>query len=403
MRDVRTAVLVVALTAGAAARVSAQSTAPVLVDRDMSAGTGAVLMATFGEAVARAENAVVPHRLFDERGAGRRAANVTYRIGRFLFFDAPQEQFVMVVNHELFGHGARLREQFNGPIGYEFHTPAPYGPGSASTTYVFDRVPTPAERLSVHTGGMETSGIAADVTASRALQRGSMSARDALRYAGFELDTLLYVLGTDDDGEEPGQDVADFLATYNALALVSGAELLSTQTLKRRALASLANPMLGYAAWRIGRYLATGADEGAIPTLSIGGVRYLPLMRYRLTPFGTEWALVNEIGGRMRPTQVELRIGHAPNDRPWGLSVRHREIPAWNEWLIDVGMAVWRQPEFGAQVRARLQRPLVPVWFSTDRATLIVDAGVKGEGYVPGEPLGAGPVIRAGIGLPLGR
>jgi hypothetical protein len=402
MRVFLTAVLVVALTAGAAARVFAQSTAPVLVDRDMSAGAGAVLMATFGEAVARAENTVVPHRLFDERGAGRRAANVGYRLGRFLFFDAPQEQFVMVVNHELFGHGARLREQFNGPIGYQFHRPAPYGPGSASTMYVFDRLPTPTERLSVHAGGMEASGVAAAATASRALQRGSMTARDALRYVQFELDTLGYVFSTD-DGEEPGHDVADFLATYNALALETGADLLSARTLKRQALASLANPMLGYAAWSIGRYLATGEDAGAIPTLSLGGVHYLPLMRYRLTPFGTEWALVNELAGSIRPTQVELRVGHAPNARPWGLSVRHREIPAWGEWLVDVGVAVWRQPEFGAQVRGRLQRPLVPVWFSTEKAALIVDVGAKGEGYVPGEPLGAGPVIRAGIGLPLGR
>jgi hypothetical protein len=397
-------VLAVIVTAGAAASVSAgQSTSPVLVDRDMSVGAGATLMATAGEALARAENRVVPHRLFEERGVGRRTANVSYRLGRFLFFDAPQEQFLMVVNHEVFGHGARLRELFDGPIGYTIRMPAPYGPGGASTIFVFDRPPSPQERLSVHAAGMEASGVAADVSASRAFARGSMTPRDALRYVEFELDTLSYVYDTDDDGEDPGHDVADFLATYNALALGSGAELLSARTLKRQALASLANPMLGYAAWSIGRYLATGAEDSAIPALSFGGVRYVPLMRYRLTPFGTEWAIVNELGGRMRPTQVEVRVGRAPNERPWGVGVRHREIPAWREWTIDLGVAAWRQSEMGGSVSGRFQRPIVPVWFSTDRATLIVDVGVKSDGFLPGEPLAAGPVIRAGIGLPLAR
>jgi hypothetical protein len=36
-------------------------------------------MATVGEAIARAENAIVPHRLFAEGGVARRAANVTFR------------------------------------------------------------------------------------------------------------------------------------------------------------------------------------------------------------------------------------------------------------------------------------------------------------------------------------
>jgi hypothetical protein len=250
---------------------------------------------------------------------------------------------------------------------------------------------------------MEASAVAADVTASRALSRGGMTARDALRYVEFELDTLFYVLSTDEDGEDPGQDVADFIATYNGLALETGAELLSARTLKRQAIASLANPMLAYAAWSVGRYLATGADDASIPTINVGGVRYLPLMRYRLTPFGTEWALVNEFGGRMRPTQVELRFGRAPNERPWGVAVRHREIPAWREWTIDLGVAAWQQSEFGGYVSGRAQRPIVPVWFSSRKATLIVDVGVKSDGYLAGEPLGAGPVIRAGIGLPLAR
>jgi hypothetical protein len=57
----------------------------------------------------------------------------------------------------------------------------------------------------------------------------------------------------------------------------------------------------------------------------------------------------------------------------------------------------------GAHLRGRLELPLMRVWFSADRATLIVDLGLKSAGFVPGEPLGGGFITRAGIGLPLAR
>ena len=263
-------------------------------------------------------------------------------------------------------------------------------------------------------GGMEASAVAGDLMASRAVARGNMTARDAMRYMDFELDTLTYVLSTDDE-EEPGHDVFDFVELYNELAVATGASTVEIRTLKRQALVSLANPMLVYAAWGIGRYLATGATGVGVPMLQAGGIRFLPLMRYRLTPLGTEWALVNELGGGIRPTQIEVRVGQSFDARPWGIAVRQRQLPAWREWTADLALAVWRQPlitgspdepfpsptRLGAHVRGRLEQPLVPVWFSAERATLIVDIGVKSAGFVPGEPLGAGLVARAGIGLPL--
>lgn len=398
----------------AAVPLSAQSSSPLLIDRHFSVGAGAAVMGTVGEAIAGAENTVVPHRLLEERGVARRASNIAFRLGRYVFFDAPQERLVMVVNHEVFGHGARLRERFDGPIGYRFHTPEPYGRGGASTTSVLDRPPSPHEQLAIHAGGMEADAVAGDLLASRVLSRGGMTARDAMRYLEFEYDTLSYVLSTDEE-EEPGHDVFDFLTLYNELAVATGTPALALRTLKRESLVSLANPMLAYAAWGIGRYLATGAASVGVPMLTIGGVRYLPLVRYRLTPLGTEWAIVNELGGRVRPTQIEVRAGRSLAARPWGISVRQRELPAWRQWTADLAVSVWRQPRFsesafepfppdsrlGAHLRGRLEQPLVPTWFSTERATLIIDIGVKSAGFVPGEPLGSGLVARAGIGLPL--
>ena len=414
--NLRSVALVAALGAAAASPAAArQVTSTAIVDRDLTVGAGATIATTLGEALARAADALVPHRLFDERGIARRGTNITFRLLKVAWFDAPQEHLLLVVNHEVFGHGARLRERFDGPIAYKIGVPAPYGRGGGSTSFIFDRTPSAHELMAVHAGGMEVDGVAAAIASHRAFSTRQMRPRDAIRYLAFELDTLSYVLSTDDEGEEPGHDVAAFLESYNTTAAAVGAATLTPRALRRQALVALANPMLAYAAYGIGRYLVTGATNVAVPVLSIAGVRYLPMLRYRLAPYGTEWSLVNELGGRIRPTQIELRIGRAPHVTPWGIRVRQRELTTWRAWILEASLDVWRQPQLalaagesltesprtGLQVRSRVERPFLPVWFSADRATIVVDVGVKSAGFVPGEPLRGGLVVRGGVGLPL--
>ena len=415
--NLRTAVLSAAISAATAFPVLAgQATSPLLFDRDLTVGAGATIAATLGEALARAEDAVVPQRLFAERGMFRRSANVTFRWMKLALFDAPQERVLMVANHEVFGHGARLRERFDGPIGYRIDLPPPYGRGGGSTSFVFDRQPTHHDLLAIDVAGMEANGVAAGIAAHGAFSRGRIRVRDALRYLAFELDTFSYILRTDDEGEEPGHDVAGFLDTYNALAVSAGAATLTARTLRREALVSLANPMLAYALVGIGRYVWNGATDVGVPALSIAGIRYLPILRYRLTPYGTEWSIMNELGGRLEPMQIEVRIGRSPQATPWGIGARRRRVASWLGWGIDASVEVWRQPRItgtvnealttdthlGAQLRGRAERPLIPLWFGSAPATIIIDVGLKSAGFVPGDPLRGGAVARAGLGLPLG-
>ena len=411
LRVISTALLLALTTAPASA---AQEVVPVLLDTTMTVGAGATVTAAIGSAVARAEDAVIPSRVFGEHGLWRRTANITYRLLKLTYFDVPQEQWLMVANHELMGHGARLRERFDGPIGYTIDAPAPYGPGGGSTFFRFDREPSPYELLAISAAGMEADAVAARLVAETAFRGGRMRPRDAIRYLAFELDTLNYVLNTGDEPEEPGHDVSDFIQEYNDLATALGASSVTARTLRREVLVSLANPMLAFAVYGIGRYVWNGAADVRVPALTIAGVRYLPLIRYQLTPYGTEWAVTNHLAGRGWPTRVDVRVGRAPGTRPWGVGIERRNVAALRSWRVDAGMELWRQPtitaapdalaralHFGMQVRSRAERPVVPIWFSSRRATLIVEVGAKTAGFVPGEPLRAGIVARAGVGLPL--
>jgi len=412
---VRAVILAAAIGAVASSPAAAQQLASeALFDPDLTVGAGATISATIGTLVAHAEDRGIPDRLFDEPGAPRRTANVTYRFLKHVFFDAPQEELLLVFNHEVFGHGGRLRERFHGPIEYHIEVPAPYGGGAGSTLFVLDREPTPYELLAVSAGGMESTSVVASIVAERAFIDGRMNPRDALRYLIFEYDTQGYIASTDANGEEPGHDVGDFLRTYNELAVTAGASALTTRQLRRESLAGLANPMGAYALFGIARYWWNGNTEIGVPTLSIAGVRYLPLVRYRLTPYGTEWSLVNALGGRVRSMEIELRVGRSPLETPWGIGVRQRSVAKLAGWTVDAAVDVWRQPPVagtdprqvafdlrtGTRVRGRASHPVIP-WFSASRASLVVEVGAKSPGYVPGEPLRGGIVARAGIGVPV--
>jgi hypothetical protein len=399
--------------------VAQQPAANVLVDRDLTVGAGASIAAAIGAVVARGEDRSVPHRMLAEcpdepnpdRPSGkcgaRRAANIAFRLAKHAFFDAPQEHLLLVFDHEVFGHGARLRERFDGPIRYHIQPPSPYGGGAGVTSFVFGRAPTPYEALAVRAGGMEATSLVAAVVAEQAFADGTWHARDALRYLTFELDPLLYIAGTKEQ-EEAGHDVGDFIQTYNSVATATGARTLTPRTLRRGSLVGLANPMFAFAAYGVARYWWSGATNVAVPAVSIGGVRYLPLFRYRLTPFGTEWSLVNALGGRVRPSEIEVRIGQSMDTRTWGIGARQRDVAKWAGWSVDAAVDVWGQPpvdafaaslaafdsHVGARVGGRVGHPLA-------RARIVVDLGVKTSGYVPGDPLRSGVVARAGIGLPL--
>jgi len=406
--------LAVAIGAIASSPAAAQQLASeALFDPDLTVGAGATISATIGTLVAHAEDRAIPDRLFDEPGAPRRTANVTYRFLKQVFFDAPQEQLLLVFDHEVFGHGGRLRERFHGPIEYHIEVPAPYGGGAGSTLFVLDRAPTAYEALAISAGGMESTSVVASIVAERAFVNGRMEPRDALRYLLFEFDTQSYIASTDSEGAEAGHDVGDFLKTYNDLAASAGAPRLTTRQLRRESLVGLANPIGAYAVFGIARYWWNGNTDVTVPTLSIAGVRYLPLVRYRLTPYGTEWSLVNALGGRVRPMEVEVRIGRSPLETPWGIGLRQRSVAKWGGWIVDAAVDVWRQPpiagtdptrvEFdlrtGTRVRGRVHHEVTPAWFGTSRASLIVEMGAKSAGYIPGEPLRGGFVARVGIGL----
>jgi len=371
----------------------------VVVDQHLSPAAGATLINAGGRILAQTEDRFVPLTLFEGGGRVKRTVNVSYRVAKLLLFDSPQENWLRVANHEVFGHGARLRELFDGPVDYFLPAPPPYGRGGGATSFQLDRPPTAEQLLAVTVGGMEANRMLARTLAQDAMTTGSWDYRDARRYLYAEYDTIRYILGTDED-EPEGHDVGDFLKTYNEVATTHGAKTLTARTLHHRVLAGFANPLIAYGYYSTYvSYLWGGSEAMHIPMLRFGATRYLPIVRFELTPFGTEWVIDNAFVRAGRFFNVSFRPGETVGARTWGIGAQSTRLAAWKGWTFDGEADLWHQPEWGGEAKVTAYRQIkTPSWMAGTLA-LVAQGGYKTNGFLAGEPIYDGGVFRIGVSL----
>src|ERR1043166_397109 len=306
----------------AAGAQTATSATPVLFDPDMTAGAGATVTNAVARLVAGAEDRLVPLRLFEERGRLRQSANAAYRFTKLALFDEPQENWFRVANHEVFGHGARLRELFDAHIAYQLPAPPPYGRGGGATFFEFGDTPTVEQALAVTVGGMEANYVLARALAQDAMTDGQWHYRDARRYLYSEYDTVRYILGTN-SLEPEGHDVGDFIRIYNRLATRLGGKTLSARTLRRRAPVPFANPLIAYSYYSTFiSYVWSGHTSAPVPMLRFGATHYLPTARFHLTCFGTDLAMDNALSRRGRFVDGSVGAGHTIGARTWSVGLQ---------------------------------------------------------------------------------
>jgi hypothetical protein len=370
---------------------------PMLFDHHMTPGAGATVTIAVGRLVARAEDRFVPLKLFEEQGRLRRGANATYRLAKLALFDEPQENWFRVANHEVFGHGGRLRELFDGHIGYQLPAPPPYGRGGGATFFEFNRQPTVEEVLAVTVGGMEANYVAARSLARDALTEGTWHYRDARRYLYAEYDTLRYIRGVH-DLEKEGHDVGDFIRIYNDVAADLGETRLTARALRRDALASLANPLIAYSYYStFVSYVWGGHAYAPVPMIQVGATRYLPMARFHLTSFGTEFVIDNTFVRNGRFFDASVGIGQTIGSRTWSIGLQGTRLASIGGWSIDGEATIWHRPEWGEQFAATVHRNLAE---RRGRAlALVVQAGFKTDGYMPGDRLRQGAIVRVGAAL----
>jgi len=378
-------------------------------DRDMTPKAGTADLLTIERAAADVEDRWLAPSRFDESTKTKRGLGIGYRFGKWFGLDLPQDHFLMVVGHEVFGHGSRLREIEAHGISYSFDVPIPYGPGGAVTEFRGNVDVTRADALAIDTGGIEAQNVLADHIASQALTAGAIHYREAWLYLESRLDGLRYIRSVSPRSSE-GHDVRSFLLDFNDGCDPPVCTPLSASTLKRRALLMLADPMLAYAgyAWAVS-YMVQGRTSGALPMIALPhGVQYLPALRFEMTPYGTAVTAEHTFLRHNRMTILSVGVGDTGREHAWDVGVAATNV-VQRAWLrADFAVQVWRQPALdsspnvqtfmtGTLGTATARIPLAGDSGFARRAHVLVEVGYKTDGFVRGQRLHAGPIVRFGM------
>ncbi len=382
----------------------------LLVDRSMSVAAGAATLVSLQRTLASLEDRVLSPRLFEEATLVRRALGISYRAAKFLALDLPQDHFLLVLGHEVFGHGSRLREIGAPVVRHRFDLPIPYGRGGGVTSFASPQTTTRAERLSIATSGIEAQNLMADLVGRRVLAARRVHYREAWLYLESRLGAFRYLRSVS-PRSRPSHDVAAFLADFNEGCDVPACRRLDERTVKRRALVMLADPLLAFAAYGLAvNSLFLGRPWAAMPAIRLGDrVRYLPSARFDIAPYGSEWQTTHHLAVGERQMVISLRFGDAGRRRPWGAGIVWSGVLRPQPVRAAVRGNLWRQPPLDAPPTSPVLRTgglaAMELELRVGRRrsaggglSVSLEGGYKSDGFVPGEALRRGPIVRAGLG-----
>ena len=391
----------------------------VVLDRYLSPTAGTADLLTVQHEIVALEDRVLPLKLGDEQRRLPHLAGIFYRTAKFVGIDVPQDHMLLVLGHEVFGHGARLRELGVGRIGYSFDGPLPYGAGGAATSFVGEFPATPLASLAVEMAGIEAQNTIVDAIAETALARGRIHYREAWLYVESRYLGMTYMLSATVRSEE-GHDVADFFRTFKEACGSPDCQPITLGDLRNGARLTLADPLLYFSLYGIASsYVAHGTATSPLPMIPFGhSIRFLPSVGFHMTPYGTEHLFRSVFvsgernegrGAGRNVTSVTLRLGTTGASTPWAVDVRATDVHLFRGIHVGAAADIWRQPPIfadhtsaplktGAAAAMTLVLPLGS-FVHEDWLKATITGGYKSAGFVPGEQLQRGVTFRAGVTL----
>lgn len=333
----------------------------------------------------------------------------------------PINYLATVAQHEVFGHGYRIRDINRGRVkvsGYQFHTPPPYGDGGAATSYRIGNSLTTTEETSISMAGVESTAILALLTKFKWLEANRIDPRASVLYLLCQHDLNLYIgsLKILDEDEE-GHDIKMYIRSLNYTYtnnFLSGARLRSLSWI------NLGDPFTFYAIFSWFHYVSSG-KETRIPMIPIFNWGYLPNIRLGLTPFGPEFFIENYLLKGKNPVYFYLKGGRHSQNRYGGIGFYVPRLWDLHKWIIGLRFDCWRQPKLLLQPGSLLfpdinfkenpdkNDPIYPyseqhamhfgysgsmIFGYRSRNGFEAELGYKSQGFLPGYALRSSPTVR---------
>jgi hypothetical protein len=395
----------------------AQSHYEVLIDSHFSPFMGSELILSLHQTLEQREDGIIPPQETPRRGV----IPILGRAAELIVLWDPVNSCADVVQHEVFGHGYRIRSLNTGRVvSYTLGVPQPYGTGGGATNWYAGERMTIGDLQSVNLAGLEAQNILARAVKLKWLSDHRIAPRQSSLYNLSELAPLFYSLVQATPAEEEelsfqSHDIAAYLTTLHALYPEAD---ISLHTLRQQLAYNLIDPMIYYSIGAWWYYVFTGNALG-IPMIHIGDLAWLPNLSVQLAPYGIEYYMEHYFLYKERPIYAYLKAGECAGLEYFGAGMHYDELFFQENFSVGFRWDTWYQPNFlvnwtiaefseGKRPIHTYASSLKSKWGTSasivsrmriqDTLTFFYsDLGYKTKGYLPGFSLKQSPIIRLGI------
>jgi len=333
----------------------------------------------------------------------------------------PLNYFAMEVQHEVFGHGYRIRDINHGKVkvtDYDFDGPPPYGSGGAATFFSISKQLTTTDMTCISMAGIESSQILSQLTQFKWLGSRTVDPRQTILYLVNRYNLNLYASSIEGD-EIEGHDLSNYVRFLN---YTYSQKRLNVSDVRNLAWINLVDPFTYYALFAWFHYLSSGKETG-LPMIPIKEYGYLFGAHLNLTPFGPEYSFDNYLLKGSAPIYFYLKSGWHAGNTYEGIGIFAKELWTFNKFSIGIRSDLWRQPkllltpadtsiiDIDLDSPPNPETPLYPsseqhrkqlgFAFSTIGTYQVnrvygfqAELGYKTRGFLPGYSLYSSPVVR---------
>lgn len=392
----------------------------VIVDQDFSPYAGGQDILTGFKLLQLSEDLLLPPKEEPSEGFWP----CTGRFAELVLVWNPLGEVASVTQHEVFGHGYRIRDIPSNHVkvtGYKIGVPFPYSlSGGGATEFKMSDKTTVAEYNSITIAGIEAQDILARQVKMKWLSDKRIDARTSQLYFISQQSLFLYAVasyGEDGSSSDPfsGNDLESYVHWMNRLY---PNDKISISHLKEQSYYNFLDVFTFYSVYAWWNYVLTG-KQMPLPMLEIGKVSYLPGFKVTMAPYGLEKNLENYFIINGVPLFVYVKWGEHGDVGYYGAGIDYDQLFSWKGGIFGFKIDIWGQPDFmqptlvfdvfdGASAASPKLRDrsvgfagsLISRWYLGGKDLpfyLYTEAGYKSKGYLPGYSLWSGFVGRIGL------
>ncbi|WP_342225075.1 hypothetical protein [Rickettsia endosymbiont of Urophora cardui] len=304
--------------------------------------------------------------------------------------------WIMVANHEIGGHGARVREFDLKVTKYKVN---PFDGWTQYKAKDCDSLQV-HKKAAINVGGMQASYLLSENIKDRYMSNNKINPTYGIGYFIARLDQATYIFDTNFNATDKSNDINAYTKLMNS---IYGNSYITKSKMRSYAYLDLIDPFLFYSAYSF--VMNTNLDN--IPMINLGRVKYLPATRAILAPYGLERGLVNHFVIDDKYIQLNINYGKNQKFKSYGVGFKANNLAKFDFVSLGLEAAYWNQPKMltATPLKEKCKKGgfgAVNFELSLNGTFKIVaSGGYKTAGFIEGMPLKSSAIVRAGLKLDL--